>query len=88
MPKTRAVKHAEAVERAEARATRTWQEQLLLIAARPGHSKKEIARMGANLDGKYIEQNDSAGTITVRDTPPGAGYGKAQTIQRAKNVNQ
>lgn len=50
MPKTHAVKHGEAVERAEARANRTWQEQLVLIAARPGSSKKEIARMGAKID--------------------------------------
>lgn len=50
MPKTLAVKRAEAEFRQADHATRTWDEQLLLIAKRPGNSKKEIARMGAKID--------------------------------------
>lgn len=45
--------HAEAVERSIARDNREWWEQLVLIAARPGNSKREIARIGAKLDREY-----------------------------------
>lgn len=50
MPKTLAVKRAEAEDRQALHATRDWPEQLKLIAARPGNSKKEIARMGAKIE--------------------------------------
>lgn len=49
MPKTRAVKHAEAVERADARANRTSAQQLELILNRPGNSRREFTKLTKDL---------------------------------------
>lgn len=89
MPKTLATKRAEAEDRAQARATRTPREQMSLVRTRPGNSEKErdqliaLIEKESNAKGLHVQKNMPAGTITVRDTPPGAGYGKAETIKVA-----
>lgn len=46
MPKTKQVLRAEAEERQAARAKRTPEQQLALIAKRPGKSARERGRLG------------------------------------------
>lgn len=47
MPKTAKEKREEAEERAEARAARTTEQQMELIAKRPGNSLREMAQINA-----------------------------------------
>ena len=47
MPKTMQQKREEAEERAEARASRTTEQQMELLAKRPGNSLREMAKINA-----------------------------------------
>ena len=52
MPKTKEVKRLEAEERKAAHAKRTPEQQLALIAKRPGHSAAEVERIQRKADKK------------------------------------